>query len=471
MNPITGQPIRGGLVYAGVNGANEYQGDPPGMKFSPRLGFVHSFNPKTVLRAGYGIYWAPWNYQAVGTANYGNIGFSQQTFISQNQFRPSQLLGNPFPNGVLSPVGNQLGALAGVNSQMEFIDQDKRAPWVQQYSVDINRELPGNMAVGFEYSGSTGRDLGLGGSNDGVININQVPSQYLALGPALLEQVPNPFFGLPNVVINGASFPQGKSVTSPTIQRRELLRPYPQFNDILMRQSTYGESQYHAAIFKFEKRMSNGWGGRINYTYSRLEDNQFGEDNFFAGSPGFVGAVPSEMANVDITQDDYGVDAEYGIGLLDVPHKLVFSPIAELPFGEGKKWLNERDWQHPAGRLDGLVDHLDRERLPADLQHQHQHVEHLHPRAAAERDARRRPMAAAMSASLLLRGRLAPATAAPASGSPRRGSPLRRTSPWARCHAPTTRCARRTATTGTSWRARASASATAACAPSSASRC
>ena len=108
------------------------------------------------------------------------------------------------------------------------------------------------MAVGFEYSGSTGRDLGLGGSNDGIININQVPAQYLALGSALLEQVPNPFFGLPNVVINGVSFPQGKSVNSPTIQRRELLRPWPQFNDILMRQSTLGESQYHAYIAKFE---------------------------------------------------------------------------------------------------------------------------------------------------------------------------------------------------------------------------
>ena len=34
VNPLTGQPIRGGLMYAGVNGANEYQGDPPGMKFS-----------------------------------------------------------------------------------------------------------------------------------------------------------------------------------------------------------------------------------------------------------------------------------------------------------------------------------------------------------------------------------------------------------------------------------------------------
>ena len=33
------------------------------------------------------------------------------------------------------------------------------------YSVDINRELPRNIAVGFEYAGATGRDLGLGGSD------------------------------------------------------------------------------------------------------------------------------------------------------------------------------------------------------------------------------------------------------------------------------------------------------------------
>src|SRR5690606_32546286 len=141
---------------------------------------------------------------------------------------------------------------------------------------DINRELPGNIAVGFEYAGASGRDLGLGGSNDGIININQVDPQFLSLGSALTQQVPNPFFGLPAG--------QGKDVTSPTIQRRELLRPFPQFRDILMRQSTLGKSQYHAAIFKFEKRMSNGWGGRINYTYSRLEDNQFGESNTYSSA-------------------------------------------------------------------------------------------------------------------------------------------------------------------------------------------
>ena len=317
INPQTGQPIRGALVFAGVNGANEYQGNPPGMKISPRVGFVHSFNPRTVLRAGYGVYWAPWNYQAVGATNYGNIGFSQTTFSPQTNNRPTVTIDNPFPSGVLQPSGNSLGSLAGVGQQIEFIDQDKKAPYVMQYSVDVSRELRGNMAIGFEYSGATGRDLGLGGSNDGTININQLPTSALALGPALLENVPNPFFGLPAG--------QGKNVTSSTIQRRELLRPYPQFNNIIMRQATLGKNQYHAAIFKLDKRMSNGWGGRINYTYSQLKDNQFGETNFYSSTNGNM-------------LDAYNLDAEYGYGLLDVPHKIVMSPIFELPFGEGKKW-------------------------------------------------------------------------------------------------------------------------------------
>ena len=53
------------------------------------------------------------------------------------------------------------GVLEGYGSEIEFIDQNKKAPYVQQYSFDVNRELPGNLAVGFEYNGATGRNLGL----------------------------------------------------------------------------------------------------------------------------------------------------------------------------------------------------------------------------------------------------------------------------------------------------------------------
>ena len=109
---------------------NEYQGNPPGMKFSPRIGAVYSINPKTVIRSGFGVYWAPWNYQAVGAANYGNVGFTQQTFISQGQFIPTTNLTNPFPSGLTPIRGNTRGALEGVGAQIEFIDQDKTAPYI-----------------------------------------------------------------------------------------------------------------------------------------------------------------------------------------------------------------------------------------------------------------------------------------------------------------------------------------------------
>ena len=314
---VNGAPVRGGLVYAGEGGAPEYQGDPPAAKLSPRVGIAYAINPRTALRAGYGVYWAPWNYQPVSGVNYGQIGYVRQTFINQGQFVPTTFLDNPFPGGALQPVGSTLGPLTGVGGQIEFVDQNKGAPWVQQYSVDIAREVGGSASVGVEYVGATGRSLGLGGSNDGIVNINQVDPSYLSLGAALLDQVPNPFFGLPAG--------QGFAVSSPTVQRRQLLRPFPQFADILMRQSTSGRSQYHAAIFKAEKRITNGWGGRINYVYSRLQDNQFGETNFM-------------QPNTPEALNAYDLDGEYSLGFLDVPHKITISPLIELPFGEGKRW-------------------------------------------------------------------------------------------------------------------------------------
>ncbi len=319
---VNGNPVRGGLMYAGVDGNPTEQGNQPALKVSPRVGVVYSINPKTVIRTGYGVYWAPWNYQFVGSTNYGQVGYSQDTFMTQGQFFPTSNLTNPFPGGVVQPRGNTRGALEGVGtSQIEFIDQDKKAPYVQQVLVRPQPRAAGQhrrrLRVPRVPPVVTSAS---GGSNDGILNINQLPVSALALGSALNDQVPNPFFGNPAG--------QGFAVTSPTISRAQTLRPFPQFGNILMRQNTGGRSQYHAAIFKFEKRVSNGWGGRVNYVWSRMKDNQFGETNAYSQNTGSRAEA----------QNAYDLDAEYAVSLLDVPHKLVLSPVVELPFGEGKRW-------------------------------------------------------------------------------------------------------------------------------------
>ena len=108
---IAGTPARtvaGGLMYAGVDGNKTSQGNPPGVKWSPRIGAVYSLTSSTVLRGGYGLYWAPFNYAGPSTtaSNFGQVGFTQNTILSQSRTNPVTLT-NPFPTGVASPTGTR----------------------------------------------------------------------------------------------------------------------------------------------------------------------------------------------------------------------------------------------------------------------------------------------------------------------------------------------------------------------------
>jgi hypothetical protein len=323
-DPVAGTPARqvtGGLIYAGQNGANEYAGDPPALKLSPRLGLAYSVNERTVVRAGYGLFWAPWSSGFESTP-----GYAQVNNLQQDTLRPITSIDNPFPGGLLQPSGNANGMLTGVGSNISFIDPARDAPRVHQYSVDMQRQLPGDMSFGVTYMGATGRHLTWGTS----VNINQVDPRFIGLNNVngrneLTANVPNPFFGNPAA---------GPLASRATLPRNQLLRPYPQFENVTMTQSTLASSQYHAGVIQLTKRATGWWGGRISYTYSRLHDNQFGQGNYYTSAPGILNqytAVP--------WSDYFDPDAEYGRSLLDSPHKLVASPIFRLPFGEGNRWL------------------------------------------------------------------------------------------------------------------------------------
>ncbi len=88
-----------------------------------------------------------------GRDGVGQIGYSA-TSLTQNQGpTPSYSLSDPFPNGLVQPSGNSLGLLTGTGGDFYFVNPEKGAPRVQQYSVDFQRELPGNINVSVGYTG------------------------------------------------------------------------------------------------------------------------------------------------------------------------------------------------------------------------------------------------------------------------------------------------------------------------------
>ncbi len=322
LNPGASRQVVGGLVYAGEGGGKTETGNAPAVKVSPRVGFAFSVTDKTVIRGGYGLFWAPWAYGANNS-----VGYSATTTLQQDTTVPITAINNPFPSGIIPVSGNSLGMLSGVSSAISFVDPNKTAPRVQQYSFDVQRELRGNLNLTVAYIGSTGSRL----TTAGNVNINQLDPKYLRpdLVTAMTQNVPNPFFGNPNA---------GSFATRATLPRNQLLRPFPQFDTVNMAESNWGKSQYHAGVIQVRKRMT-WWSTSASYTYSRLWDNQFGQGNYYTSAPGLLNHY-TFIAGTEY----FNPDAEYSRSLLDSPHKVAITPIVQLPFGEGRRFLNRGGW-------------------------------------------------------------------------------------------------------------------------------
>jgi hypothetical protein len=307
--------LKGGLVYAGVDGAPRSQGHPNPRQFAPRVGVTYALDDRTHVRAGYGLFWAP--LQGISADEFGSatMGYNQTTgYVATggNPFIPCATcsLTNPFPAGIRQPVGNTLGQLTGVGGTVEFVDPNSRMAHFHRYSVDIQRELPARVVVGAGYLGAIGRDLIGGLSSGGPLNINQLDRKYFGLGTALQEPVANPFFGTPLGV---------GILSSATVPRGQLLRPYPQFDAVYILRSNQARSRYDAMVLTAERQLSTRWSAQANYTWSRQRDSQFNESNFFAGGSAIL--------------DNSNVDAEYGLSVLDAPHRLNARGTVQLPFG------------------------------------------------------------------------------------------------------------------------------------------
>ena len=166
----------------------------------------------------------------------------------------------------------------------------------------MQRELPCRTAVEVAYVGSEGHDLQT--NSESGLNLNQLDPQYQSLGSQLNQLVPNPFFG---IVTTGV-------LVAPTVSRAQLLRPYPQFTDIIPLQNTGSTSIYHALQVSVNRRMSGGLALAGSYAWSKAEEE--GESH----------------------QNSYDIRASRSVASYDIPHRLVVSALYELPFGRGRRF-------------------------------------------------------------------------------------------------------------------------------------
>ncbi len=241
--------LTGGVPYAGTDGVPTHQGAPNPWQFAPRAGAAYAIDERTVVRGGYGLFWAPSQGISADEGGAGSPGYNIGTpYIATgaNPFIPCVgcSLINPFPAGINQPEGNRAGRLTGVGSGVSFIDPRSRLGYLHRFSADLQRELPGQLAVSVGYIGALGRKLmsGIGGYGP---NLNQLDPKHFALGTMLQEPVANPFFGTPLGV---------GTLAATTVSRGQLLRPYPQFDTVAIRRPNLARSRYDALVVTGDRR-------------------------------------------------------------------------------------------------------------------------------------------------------------------------------------------------------------------------
>jgi Carboxypeptidase regulatory-like domain len=304
--------VRGGLLFAGRDGGSNLYNTPKDT-FLPRFGLAYSFNNKTVIRGGIGLF-AGFLGQRRGDVI--QTGFTRSTALNLTALASGAPIPQniaSFPNiTILEPVGNSLGRQSGLGAGVSFFNQNPEVSKQLRYQVGIQRELPLGFTMEAVYVGNYGYNIEI------TRNINALPNQYLnadnsrsaaqiANNTNLTAQVANPFFGLAEYA--------GTTLANATVARSQLLRPFPNFGDINTTNND-GKSWYNSAQFSLQKRFAQGYTFQASYTFSKwIQATEY----LNAADP-----TPTKMIS----------DA-------DAPHRLSFSGIYNLPFGKGRLFLSD----------------------------------------------------------------------------------------------------------------------------------
>jgi hypothetical protein len=306
--------VPGGLLFAGKDTGSGLYATPKGT-FLPRIGVAYQWKSKTVIRAGFGLF-AGFLGERRGDAI--QPGYTQTTTAAittnANGAPLPYTMSTPFANTtILDPVGNALGRQTGLGQAIAFFNQKPNVGKQARFQIGLQRELPGDWVLDAEYVYNHGYNLEI------IQNINALPNIYLNSDNSrtaaqttnssfLTAAVTNPFAGL----LPGTSF------NNATIARSQLLRPFPEFGDVLTSNND-GKSWYNSGQFSLQKRFSKGYTVSASYTWSKwLQATEY----LNSGD-----AKPTKM-----------------IADQDSTNRFALSALYELPFGKNKLFFGKSNW-------------------------------------------------------------------------------------------------------------------------------
>lgn len=253
---VTGLSLKGGLQFVGPSSRFPLPHDTHNL--APRIGAAWQVRPNTVVRAGFGIIF----FNTI--ENPYSTGFSQSTSNSNwTSSAPVNSLTNPFPAGVVLPTGNTLGLATGLGQNINFNDQTHVQPRSAEYTLNIQQQLPFNIAVQVGYVGSRPTRLEVSK------NINALPAQYYNQGAAevtyLTTKVANPMAGQ-----FASTYANNSTLNASTIQQYLLLLPFPEFGSVTMQNSSIGSAPYNSLQLQVSHPMSHHFTIQGNFTWDKL---------------------------------------------------------------------------------------------------------------------------------------------------------------------------------------------------------
>jgi Carboxypeptidase regulatory-like domain len=335
-DPTGANPGAGGrpgrLAFAGTEwGEASYGADYPEKPykkaFAPRLGVTYALNSKTIVRAGWGIF-----YDRAFYPDWAG-GIRQDGFSSTIPFnsslgglQPAFLLQDGFPQTFVPPPFIQSDYRNGQDVLYRPLDANER-PRSQQWNLTVDREISRGFSVGLAYVGSRGSRLP---SNNRPLNA--LDPSLLSLGNALYDEfqegqtslhgVPEPYPGWRNQLTLAGCAPS----------LAQALLPYPQYCSPLQGlNENHGTSIYHSLQAKLEKRLSGGTYALVSYTFGKIITS--GTDN--------IQRTAVTWSGVSGIISPFEEDRNRSLAVDDVAHILSAAFVYELPFGKGRKYVDK----------------------------------------------------------------------------------------------------------------------------------